>query len=211
MANGLEELAEAARKLGDEFADKGQLVEARTCYTQALVLAEQAFGKNGAGVAEPVRALGQLALREQKLDEADGFFRRLIELGEGSDEWGGEGLAELASVCTARGDLEEAEELLKRSLAIKEVKLGSDHFDVAMRLGDIAALCERKERWSEARPLRERMIVILARRLGPLDRQVARLLDGLADLCEKLDDKEAAAEHRTAAGDIRAWLSRPHN
>jgi hypothetical protein len=70
-------------------------------------------------------------------------------------------------VRAARGDADEAEALYRRALAIKERRLGRDHFDVAITLNHLALRLEEHKRVAEAKRTLARALRILERRLGP--------------------------------------------
>ena len=59
------------------------------------------------------------------------------------------------------------EPLYKRSLAIRETSLGSDHPDVAITLNVLAGLYQAQGRYAEAEPLYKRSLAIREKALGP--------------------------------------------
>ena len=69
-------------------------------------------------------------------------------------------LNEQAAQLYEQGRYEDAEPLLKRSLAIREQALGPDHPDVAGSLNNLAVLYKAQGRYGEAEPLYERSLAI---------------------------------------------------
>ena len=78
----------------------------------------------------------------------------------------------------------EAEPLYKRSLKIKEAKLGTDHPAVAASLNNLAELYRSQGRYADAEPLCQRSLKIWEVRLGPDHLNVAASLNNLASLYE---------------------------
>jgi len=87
-------------------------------------------------------------------------------------------LYDLAIVSSDHARYVEAEQLLKRALAITKKALGSNHPDVAYRLHKLAVLYERRGRYMEAEQLYQRSLAI---------RQAA-LPTGHPDVNESLND-----------------------
>ncbi len=83
-----------------------------------------------------------------------------------------------------QGENDRAEQLYRRSLAIREKALGSDHPDVAMSLDNLAKLYQAQGKYAEAEPLLQRSLAIrkgATKRLGakPPDRpRIPRIFPG---------------------------------
>ena len=75
-------------------------------------------------------------------------------------------LNNLAFLYHARGRDAEAEQLLQRSLAIREKVLGHEHPDVAESLNNLAELYDDQGRFAEAEPLYQRSLSIWEKTLG---------------------------------------------
>ena len=75
-------------------------------------------------------------------------------------------LNNFAALCHSQGKYSMAEELYKRSLAIKEQILGPEHLDVAVNLHNLAVLYSAKRRFKEAEPLYLRSLEIRERVSG---------------------------------------------
>lgn len=88
----------------------------------------------------------------------------------------------LGFVYQAAGRYSDAEPAFKRSLEIREKKLGPEHLEVANVLNNLAALYEDRGRYSEAEPLYMRSLEINEKQLGPDNPGVAVSLNNLAAL-----------------------------
>ena len=69
-------------------------------------------------------------------------------------------LNNLASLYNDQGDYTKAEPLYKRSLAIREKALGSDHPDVAISLNNLAMFYINQGDYAKGRSFYERLLVI---------------------------------------------------
>ena len=76
-------------------------------------------------------------------------------------------LNNLAHLYKSQGRNAEAEPLYKRSLAIYEKALGSDHPGVAITLYDLALVYRTQGRYAEAEPHLKRALAIMEKALGP--------------------------------------------
>jgi len=78
-------------------------------------------------------------------------------------------------------DYKKAEQLHRRSLAIREKVLGTEHPDVAGSLDSLAGLYLIKEEYDKALPLIEKALLINEKVLGAEHPNVASSLDNLAE------------------------------
>ena len=76
-------------------------------------------------------------------------------------------LNNLAELYRAMGRYAEAEPLYRRSLEVREKRLGPDHPHVATSLNDLASLYEDMGRYAEAEPLDRRSLKITRSSSGP--------------------------------------------
>jgi CHAT domain-containing protein len=91
-------------------------------------------------------------------------------------------LNNLAVVYREQGRYAEAEQLSRRSLAIRERALGPEHPDVGGSLNNLAALFHVQGRYAETEPLYRRSLAIIEKELGPDHPNVGTALNNLADL-----------------------------
>jgi tetratricopeptide (TPR) repeat protein len=76
-------------------------------------------------------------------------------------------LNNLAGVYKDQGRYAEAEQLLKRALAIDEKAVGPEHLSVAIGLNNLSALYDDQGRYAAAEPLYRRALAISEKALGP--------------------------------------------
>jgi tetratricopeptide (TPR) repeat protein len=105
---------------------------------------------------------------------------RLIEVYDLASAESAELLNEAGLYCFERAQYAESVALFKRSLAIRERVLGSEHPEVAMSLSNLAALYDHQGRYEEAEPLFKRALDIRERAPEPDHLDVALILNNLA-------------------------------
>ena len=89
----------------------------------------------------------------------------------------GAALNHLAFFYNSQGKYDEAEPLLKRSLAISENALGPEHPKVAAALNNLAMLYRSQDRYGEAEPHYKRSVAISEKALGPEHPDLANALN----------------------------------
>jgi tetratricopeptide (TPR) repeat protein len=94
-------------------------------------------------------------------------LERLVKARFGADHaYYAVALRKLGIVFQAQGKLGEAEELLKRALAISEQALGNSHPDVAQALHNLAMVYGRQGKYGDAEELNKRALAIREKALG---------------------------------------------
>jgi tetratricopeptide (TPR) repeat protein len=93
-------------------------------------------------------------------------------------------LNNLAKLLLATNQLEEAEPLMRRALAIDEANYGPDHPEVATNLNNLAQLLKTTNQLEEAEPLMRRVLAIDGANYGPEAPDVAIDLNNLARLLQ---------------------------
>ncbi len=173
-------------KLGEHFKEEGRYSEAEVLFKRALVLYEEALGKDHQDVAYTLSHLAVLFMIQGRYYEAEALHKRTLAINEkvlGSDHPRvSADLNNLAVVFHYQGRFSEAEPLHKRALAIKEKALGPTSVHVATDLYNLAELYTDQGRYSEAEPLYARSLSIVESPPGFEDFYVARSLSGLARL-----------------------------
>jgi len=89
-----------------------------------------------------------------------------------------------------QGKYEEAEQLYKRCLEIRETKIGKNHPDVATSLNNLAELYRSQGKYEEAEPLYQRSLGIYEKALGKDHLYVAQSLGNLALLYKSRGNKQ---------------------
>ena len=110
----------------------------------------------------------------------------------------------------------EAEQLLKRTLDIREKVQGPEHPDVARNLNNLALLYEGEGRYPAAEPIMKRALAIGEKSLGPNNPGIAGLLTNLAQLyglqgrydeAETLDKRALTIDETVASPDQQLAIS----
>ena len=102
-------------------------------------------------------------------------------------------LNNLGHLLQVTGRMEDAEPLIRRSLAISEKSYGPEHPTVAVRLNNLAKLLHETDRLVEAEPLLRRALAITEASNDPDHPTVATRLSNLAQLLTatgRLDEAE---------------------
>lgn len=119
---------------------------------------------------------GDYATAEQEFVAA---MREASSLGD-DDPRLASSLSSLAQIKYLQKDIEQAEALFKRALAIREHRLGENHPDVAATLNSLARLYFRRNDFLAAAPLLMRLLAIKQESLGAHHPEVAVILTSLA-------------------------------
>jgi serine/threonine-protein kinase len=118
------------------------------------VIRERVYGKNHPSVASTVNELGNIALQRDRYDEAEGYFRRMIEIYRAA--YGehhyllGVATSNLASVMMAKKDYRQAETLYRDAVRRLIEAQGPDHFNTAIARIKLGRSLLRQRRFSEA-------------------------------------------------------------
>ncbi len=148
---------------------------------------------------------------EQLLPHAMALFEHIPEDGElsmpsSAQQKAGMGGREVAILLNqsglflkARGDVDEAEKLLRRGLDINKITYGDNHENVAISLNNLAATLQDKELLFEAEPLFMEALKIDENRKGRHHGNVARDLFNLGQLFQAMgrEDDVEALYHRS--------------
>ena len=165
---------------------QGKYAEAVPIATEALKVAEAAFGPDDARVATALSNLALLYMDQGKYAEAEPLYQRALRIDEkvlGPDHPDvATDLNNLAALYEEQGKVAEAEPLFQRALRIEEKALGPEHPMVAGGLNNLALLYVHLGKYSEAEPLYQRALSIAEKALGPDHPNVASALNNLATL-----------------------------
>ena len=171
------------------FQDQLNLTEAEAMYQWAL----ESDKKHSEGEVDPDpnpdltarihNSLGNLYLKQGKLDEAEAMFQRALT---GFEELSGSDIkytmmviSNLGVLYEQQGKLAEAEALFKRALAWYTDTLGSDHMetvDVVINLGNVY---RSQGNLAEAESLLKRALVMRGNELGPEHPLTLNTVEGL--------------------------------
>lgn len=168
--------------LGWTLKELGRYEEARQIYEEALSIREALFGSESVEVAEVQKGLGQLYYVQQEYDRARPYLERALELYQ-SDKQDQEeianGLANLGSLLRDRGQLAEAEPLLRTALEMRRQLFGTEHHVTLVSMNKLALLLRAKGQPAEARALLQEYVELCPKVLGPNHAHVAVGLNNL--------------------------------
>ncbi len=112
-------------------------------------------------------------------------------------------LSNLAAVHDAKGEYEQAAQLVGEALQIWEEVLGPDHPQVAMGLNNLALDLHNQGKYDQAQPKSERALQIWEAALGPEHPHVAMALNNLGNTLHSKGDLAAAQAMHERALKIR--------
>jgi tetratricopeptide (TPR) repeat protein len=150
----------------------------------SVALRREQAQKAEATLADADMALGQSLYGQGRYRDAVDPFREAERLRPDDPA----GLSWLGRSLFGAADLDGAELLFRRALAIDEKALGPDHPDVATDLNNLAALLHTKGDYVGAEALYRRALAIAEKTLGPDHPDVARDLNNLAALLKARGD-----------------------
>ena len=136
----------------------GDYAAAEPLYRRALAIAEKALGSESEAAMRSHHKLhhklGAILRKSGKLTEAEDELR--IAVGLGGKFQKGAPFIELADLREQQGRLDEAEELLKRALEIRQAALPAGDASITEGVNRLADLYERMGRMEEAAQLRQK-------------------------------------------------------
>jgi len=193
------ELAEISNTLGGLAWSRSDYASAVTHYARTIELAETVWSPDHPGLAIPLNNLARSLIQVQDQDRAMEVLERVLAL-DGLDP-GSEAvaIAGVANVLRERGDLRAGLDLTRKSLAVKERSLGTNHPSVAFTLRDLALDAIEIGELEYAREYAERARAILADAFGADHLQTGIATATLGWVHHNLGDHSTASRHYTAA------------
>jgi serine/threonine-protein kinase len=190
QAEALSALSEVNRALG--------------LYPKALQLAETALdkrmsaGEAQAGIAANLNLLGRIERLMGRRQEAEGRFRRALEIDRGAETPDAAAVADdldgLALVLLDLERYEEAERLAREALELRRTSLGTEHPGVAASLRTLGVILDRESRDAEAEATLREALAMNVRLKGALHPDTARALRELGSLQQRRGELEQAEE-----------------
>jgi tetratricopeptide (TPR) repeat protein len=164
---------------------KGKYAQAESLYGQALAIQQKSLPADSMHLAALYNNLASLYSRQNKIPEAIYCLRKslpIVEKQRGPNATETlmvrQNLAELQTHVSSADPLPE----LKRTLAEREAKLGSNNKDVAQSLNNLANYYLAHDRLAEAEPLYKRALAISEAQLGPDDQYTLQVTENLGTL-----------------------------
>jgi len=136
------------------------------------------------------------------------MYRRVVELGELANEvtWRAVGYGNLGLIYQTRGELDRAEEMLKKSLSIYE-QLGSKE-GIANQYGNLGVIYQTQGDLDRAEEMLKKSLSIYEQ-LGSKE-GMANQYGNLGSVYKDRGDKSKAREYWTQSRDLFAEIGMPH-
>ena len=202
--------AAALTEQGLALLDGGSGAAALPVLEAALAMNERALGTSAPGI---VGNLASVALAHAALGDAEraiGYHRRALAVAAagtaGPDEVVATCMANLGDLLASEDRLDEAEDLLARSLAMREALLGDAHPDVAEVQNNLAMLRWQRGQRADADRLFNRALGSYERAYGPSHAYTLTVLESLRDLHAEWEAAEPGRGHAAAAVSFQARL-----
>ncbi len=184
--------------LAEVHINMGEYHEAKSLLDEALNVAGKIGKKWSQEHAQTLSDLGRLMYRQDRLPEAEEYYRQALQMLElilpADHEALSIPLSSLACVLDDRGKKEESEQLHRRALANDLRAFGPDHPRVATRNHNLACLLKSMGRLAEARDSLVNTLEIDKKTKGIRSRETATDLVTIADLSVAMDDYQDAAK-----------------
>jgi tetratricopeptide (TPR) repeat protein len=191
------------QRLAQVLAAANKFPEAEQEAVSAIALRVRAVGPQHSDVAGDYAALAKIYQMEQKWQNAAGAWKSVADIQAGA--FGYDDLR-LADTLDSFGECEyaaqqipEAEDALRRALAIREFNLGPMNSEVARTTDQLGTLLFKSKRFADAEGFFRRSLDIFQIMLGPENPMLARSYDNLAVTEAQLEKYEEAEKLYRAA------------
>jgi len=205
--------AEMQKVLGNVYFQLGLYPEALKLYEKSLAIRKRLSGESDPELAESYRRVGSALHKTAEYAKARPFLERALALNErrGDDLAVASTLNDLANLTRAEGDLEGAQRLLERAVALRSRSGPLDSPDLARNLNNLALVLSRRQKYPEAARVYERALAIHRKNEGELSSLVSGTEDNLAMVLIEMGDLEGARTHNQRAIAVAERLyDRPH-
>ena len=196
--------AAVLNNLGAVYIELGRTRDAQLAYEKSLAVWRD-LGESD--TPDAARTLGNLGMVYTKLNLLDKSEETLVRAGSLEDKLGDEIAAakiwiNLALVYKSERRWDEAEALLRKTLTIRERRLGPSDPEVALVLNNLGVLLQSEKRLAEAEPLLARALGIWEARVGPKHPWLAAGFNNAAVVDEALGHFDQAETHFKRAIEI---------
>lgn len=189
--------ASIRRTLGSTYLAMGLYDKATRHLEQSVALHRIAFGENSEQIALAWNDLGELKRQLSDYDAADAAYSQALRIQRGSSSVpAAQTLNNLGLLRQSQGRFEEAEDLQRRSLAMRIAVVGKDNQEVATSYNNLGSLCASMGRPDEAETLYR---TCLEMRLGLLGSEHWRVANTEISLAQLLTDRGELTEAETLA------------
>ncbi|MFM8414741.1 MAG: CHAT domain-containing protein [Planctomycetota bacterium] len=194
--------------LGQILEARGDYQGAKNSYEAGLAWLEKAYGPEHPAVTGPLKNLANVFVLLGDLPRAERAARQAVEINARHPDVGpghvqtASAMHSLAAVMSAKGDFASAEELLKKTVAIKEEASGPESLDATISRDDLAGLYYERGDYDQAEPLRQRILAAFEKLAGPEHPETAVALNNTARLYRAMGLYERAEPLQRRAGEI---------
>ena len=181
-------------RMGTLYASMGQTGKAEKVLRTAVAI-ERSSGADELKIAMAQDCLAEVLSFAGKYAEARSLLTSSLAIFEKlPNNWNEDSIAlnELAVLSYRRGSNADAEQMLRRSIAIAESHVGTEHPMLARPLNDLATVLTAQGRTDEAGAEFRRAIAIVEKHLGTQNRIYGRLLANYAASMRLAGDKSQA-------------------
>ena len=171
--------------LGAVLMQRGALEEAGPLLSRAVAIGEQQLGTDHPDLAILLNDLTRLCLKHGAHASAEPLLSRLLEIKRAKGEHHPEVatvMATIASVRQAQGRLDEAEQLWRRVVDIRERSLAPNHIATTSALEHLGMSCAARGKLEEALAQLQRALVMREATLGAAHPSVRALRERIADV-----------------------------
>jgi serine/threonine-protein kinase len=174
--------------------------EAAQTLERALAICQHLYGNAHPTVAELVNELGSVAVKQERFDDAERLFQRMIGTYEAiyhdrNHYQVAVGMANLASVYMNRKQWARAEPLLREALRICIATQGPDHINTGIAHVKLGRTLLRQERYQEAEAQTLAGYRILIKQSNPTDSFLRAARKDLREAYTALNEPEKAKEY----------------
>ena len=183
--------AEIRFTVGSALAATGAFEEAVPHFERVRAIRASTLGESDPGVREVDNALGAALVESGRLDEGGAALERAAE---GSDAIAANALHNLAALARVRGELVDAESLLRSALSMKRADAAVSPVSLLATEQELALVLAQQGRYREAEPLARRVHREKLQSLGQRHPDTLRAVNNLAEALLALGESSEARE-----------------
>jgi tetratricopeptide (TPR) repeat protein len=164
------DVAQSLYDLASTYRSLGNYKEAEPCFLQALHIREKTLEIAPALVAQSYYGLAKLYLSQNKYQQAENFCKKCLAIRKshlGNHSTTASTLNIMAKVYQGQCRLDEAEELNKCALQMRQEISGANHPQVATIINSLIEIYHAEGKYQEAEPLIARSLQIYEEALDP--------------------------------------------
>ncbi len=186
------------------YLDQKRWADAEPLVKRSIVLDEE--GKVTEDLINDLDALAIIYLSQGHAAEAIPVMKRKIELDEKlpaapavlADDY-----LKIGLIYDRAGQTADCEEVLRKSLAIRD-KIGDvNSSDLTTNLVGLATVCNRQEKYADAEQFYSRALAIKDKSLGPDSPELKNLLKHLQEIYDKLGNKKMSEEMQKRQSELK--------